>query len=161
MAGITDVPEEWSAAWTPLDIIDPDDEPGDRRRKADYRRRLRVAANMSGGDKHGVVKVMGSERAALLDYAMQFAPEAIDCIVNIMRTTTAPHTRLRAAEVLLDRVLGRPHQAVAVTSVSAGGETDDRVLVLRNTLLAAMVGQNDDKTLSLEGDSHNVECKRS
>jgi len=47
------------------------------------------------------------------EYAKKYTIEAIDVLVKIMRDDSAPETaRIRAAEVILDRGLGKPVQSI-------------------------------------------------
>jgi hypothetical protein len=49
------------------------------------------------------------------DLAQQHAPEAIRVLVALMKGSEDERVRVAAASTVLDRALGRPEQAVAVT----------------------------------------------
>lgn len=74
----------------------------------------------SGGPRPGAGRPKSEVRAArreLIDAAKEYAPQALKVLIEVAQDKDAPPSaRVSAANGLLDRGYGRPHQAVDINS---------------------------------------------
>lgn len=73
----------------------------------------RGGARKGAGRKAGVV---GKLKKELADMAREHAPDALQALIDVCKDATAPPAaRVSAANSIIDRGYGRPHQAVKLS----------------------------------------------
>lgn len=94
-----------------------------KRMQMGYKNADEILDDLGLGQKRTVHQVVAQ------DLARRFAPEAIMCLVDVMKNSTDPRARIVAAESLLSRGYGKPSETVKMVGmVNYTDETDPALM---------------------------------
>lgn len=91
-------------------------------------------ANGKVGRPKGLPKTGGRSKGTpneaiktIKELARQYAPEAFDTLLNIMRTSESDQSRVAAVKEILDRGYGKPAQAMDITVTASIADQIEQV----------------------------------